>query len=151
MRDDDREAGIDLQWALNLFVDAVSKDRVTDRASAALCVDDNLAHTAHDGGATLVAEKAGHVVGYLSLAFKAGESFVHPAKRSHGYVQDIVVCAEERGGGIAQMLLAEAERITRDAGLSGLSLSMLVGNDTAERAYTRFGFKHHAVKMLKRF
>ncbi|MGL4636380.1 MAG: GNAT family N-acetyltransferase [Beijerinckiaceae bacterium] len=147
----DIEAIIDLQWELNLFEDAVSHDRVTDRESSRLCVEDNLANTARDGGATLVAEADGVIVGYLSLVFKAGEPFVHPTKRSHGYVQDIVVKAAQRGGGIAQLLLAEAERISREAGLSGLSLGMLVGNDTAERAYLRFGFQPHSVEMLKRF
>jgi ribosomal protein S18 acetylase RimI-like enzyme len=151
MKPADLEDIVDLQWQLNLFEDAVSRDRVTDRVSARACVADNLANTLRDGGATLVAETGGKTVGYLSLTFKTGEPFVHPDKRSHGYVQDIVVLAEHRGGGVAQLLLAEAERITRAAGLSGMALGMLVGNDTAERAYRRFGFAPHAVEMLKRF
>jgi ribosomal protein S18 acetylase RimI-like enzyme len=147
----DLEAIIDLQWQLNLFEDAVSHDRVTDRESARDCVAHNLANIQREGGATLVAETTGKIVGYLSLAFKQGEPFVHPHKRNHGYVQDIVVLAEHRGSGVAQLLLSEAERITRAAGLSGMALGMLVGNDTAERAYRRFGFAPHAVEMLKRF
>jgi ribosomal protein S18 acetylase RimI-like enzyme len=147
----DRDAVIDLQWALNLFEDDISHDRVTDRESSKLCVEDNLAHTKADGGATLVAEAQGRVIGYLSLAFKAGEAFVHPDKRRHGHVQDIAVHADQRGRGIAQLLLAEAERITREAGLSGLALGMLVGNATAERAYARFGFQPHTIEMIKRF
>jgi ribosomal protein S18 acetylase RimI-like enzyme len=148
---EDLEAIVDLQWALNVFEDAISHDRVTDRASAVVCVEDNLANTLRDGGATLVAENNGQVIGYLSLAFKTGEPFIHLSKRRYGYVQDIVVLAEHRGGGVAQLLLAEAERITRTAGLSGLALGMLVGNDTAERAYRRFGFAPHSIEMLKRF
>ncbi len=151
MLDSDFETIIDLQWELNLFEDAVSHDRVTDRQSALLCVEDNLINTKRDGGATLIAEKNGKIIGYLSLVFKAGEPFVHPDKRSHGYVQDIVVQADQRGSGIAQLLMAEAERISRTAGLSGMALGMLAGNDTAERAYRRFGFAPHSVEMLKRF
>jgi ribosomal protein S18 acetylase RimI-like enzyme len=147
----DLDAVIDLQWQLNLFEDALSHDRVTDRESARICVLDNLANTERDGGATLVAVKNSSVIGYLSLVFNTGQPFVHSSKRSHGYVQDIVVNESARGNGVAQLLLAEAERITRAAGLSGIALGMLVGNDTAERAYTRFGFTAHAVEMVKRF
>jgi ribosomal protein S18 acetylase RimI-like enzyme len=151
MQDSDREAIIDLQWELNLFENAISHDRVMDRESARLCVEDNLANTKRDGGATLVAVQDTQVIGYLSLVFKVGESFVHPAKRSHGYIQDIVVRAGHRGGGVAQTLMAEAERITRAAGLPGMALGMLMGNDVAERAYRRFGFAPHAIEMVKRF
>ncbi|MFM9973023.1 MAG: GNAT family N-acetyltransferase [Beijerinckiaceae bacterium] len=147
----DLDAVIDLQWALNQFEDNITHDRVTDRESSRLCVEDNLANTMAAGGATLVAEAESSVIGYLSLVFKAGEPFVRPDKRSHGYVQDIVVNAEYRGNGVAQLLLAEAERVAKDAGLSGLALGMLRGNVTAERAYVRFGFHPHSIELIKRF
>jgi GNAT superfamily N-acetyltransferase len=149
MRDSDREDIIDLQWALNLFEDAVSNDRVTDRASAAACVDSNLSQTCTLGGATLLAESDGRTIGYLSLCFAISGNFVRPERRRHGYIQDIVVQPELRGQGIAQLLLREAERITRAEGLATLSLGMLAGNDTAERAYKRFGFTPHSVTMVK--
>jgi GNAT superfamily N-acetyltransferase len=151
MRDSDREAIIDLQWALNLFEDAISHDRVTDRDGARICIEENLANTERDGGATLVAESDASIIGYISLVFKTAELFVHPDKRRYGYVQDIVVAEAHRSGGVAQLLLSEAERITRESGLPAMGLGMLVGNDTAERAYKRFGLVPLAVEMIKRF
>jgi GNAT superfamily N-acetyltransferase len=151
MRDADLPSIIDLQWALNLFEDAISHDRVTDRDGARLCVEENLAEVAEKGGAVVVAESEGAVIGYLTVTFMAGELFVHPGKRRYGYVRDIVVSERHRGGGVAQQLLAEAERISHAAGLSGMALGMLVGNATAERAYLRFGLRPHSVEMIKRF
>jgi GNAT superfamily N-acetyltransferase len=151
MRDGDMDAIIDLQWALNLFEDAISHDRVTDREGARLCVEENIAEVKQHGGALIVAESDGAVIGCLALAFAEAEAYVHPEKRRHGYVRDIVVSEHHRGGGVAQLLLAEAERLSRAAGLSGMALGMLVGNATAERAYLRFGFRPHATEMIKRF
>jgi GNAT superfamily N-acetyltransferase len=151
MRDGDMDAIIDLQWALNLFEEAISHDRVTDREGARLCVEENIAEAKRQGGALVVAENDGDVIGYLALAFAEAGAFVHPDKRRHGYVRDIVVSEQFRGGGVAQLLLAEAERLSRAAGLSGMGLGMLVGNATAERAYTRFGLQPLAVEMIKRF
>jgi GNAT superfamily N-acetyltransferase len=151
MRDGDLEAIIDLQWALNLFEDEISHDRVTDREGARLCFMENLAEVAHHGGGVFVAESDGAVIGYLTLAFAEGEAFVHPDKRRCGYVRDVVVKEGSRGGGVAQLLLAEAERVTRAAGLSSMALGMLAGNVTAERAYRRFGMRPHSIEMIKRF
>jgi GNAT superfamily N-acetyltransferase len=151
LQDADHEKVIDLQWALNLFEDQVSHDRVKTREEAAACHAANMANIAERGGSTIVAETNGRVVGYLSLVFNEGEAFVDPAKRSHGYVQDVVVAENVRGQGISQLLLAEAERLSRAANLSGLALGMLVGNDTAERAYRRFGMHPHSIEMIKRF
>lgn len=149
MRDGDLDAVVDLQWALNLFENGISGDRVTERAEAASCVAYNLAQISQHGGATLVAEIDGGVVGCLSLLFAEGQVFVHPARRRHGYIQDIVVAEAWRGQNIAQALMAEAERLTRQEGLRSLALGMLTGNDRAERAYRRFGFAPHAVEMVK--
>jgi GNAT superfamily N-acetyltransferase len=151
MRDGDLAAIIDLQWALNLFEDAISHDRVTDREGARLCVEENLAEVKTHGGAVIVAETGGDVIGYLTLAFAKAGAFVHPDKRRHGYVRDIVVDERSRGGGVAQLLLEEAERLSRAAGLSGMALGMLVGNTTAERAYLRFGLRPHSIEMTKHF
>ena len=149
MQSGDRDAIIDLQWALNLFENAISCDRVTDRISAIACVDSNLEQTRTLGGATLVAEVNGKIVGCLSLCFAVSSNFVRPELRRHGYVQDIIVEPELRGQGIAQLLLQEAEMITRAEGLASLSLGMLSGNGIAERAYLRFGFKPESVTMVK--
>ena len=149
MRDGDLDAVIDLQWALNLFENDISADRVVERAEAETCVAFNLEQIRLHGGATLIAESDARVVGCLSLAFAEGHVFVRRDRRRHGYIQDIVVAEGWRGQNIAQALMAEAESLTRAEGLRSLTLSVLAGNDRAERAYRRFGFAPHAVEMIK--
>ncbi len=149
MHDADLDAVIDLQWALNLFENEISGDRVIARAGAQACVASNLEQIRLHGGATFVAEIDAKIVGYLSLAFAEGPVFVRPELRRHGYIQDIVIAEGWRGKRIAQALMAEAERMTREAGLSTLTLFMLAGNEPADRAYRRFGFAPHAVEMIK--
>jgi GNAT superfamily N-acetyltransferase len=149
MREGDLEAIIALQWALNLFENEISGDRATDRQSAAACVAGNLEQSRREGGATLVAEIDDQVIGYLSLAFADWDIFIREDVRRHGYVQDIVVAADHRGQGVAQALLGEAERVTRDAGLKALGLGVLAANRRAERAYRRFGFTPQTVEMVK--
>ncbi|MGL5137071.1 MAG: GNAT family N-acetyltransferase, partial [Beijerinckiaceae bacterium] len=84
MQGGDLPSIIDLQWALNLFEDAVSHDRVTDAEGAQLCVEESLAEIAAHGGAIIVAETDGDVIGYLALSFATAGAFVHPNKRRHG-------------------------------------------------------------------
>ena len=64
--------------------------------------------------------------------------------RRYGSVQDIVIAEAHRGKGIGQALLAEAERLTREAGMTRLKLTVLSGNDVAVDAYGRFGFRDYA-------
>jgi ribosomal protein S18 acetylase RimI-like enzyme len=149
MHEGDLEAIIDLQWTLNRFENDISGDRVMDRASAETCIHFNLEQIRLHGGTALVAEIEGIVVGSLSLAFAEGPVFVRPDLRRHGYIQDIVIAEGWRGKNIAQALMTEAERVTRQAGLSSLRLFMLVGNERADRAYRRFGFTSHALEMTK--
>ena len=82
--------------------------------------------------------------------FADGPVYVRVDLRRHGYVQDIVVAQQARGKGIAQALLARAEELTRNEGLSTLTLSMLAGNSVAENAYRRFGFQPHSIEMAKK-
>lgn len=149
MHDGDLDAIIDLQWALNLFENDISGDRVLDRADAEACVAFNLAQIQQYGGAVLMAEIDAKVVGSLSLVFAEGHPFVHVDRRRHGYIQDIVVAEGWRGQNIAQALMSEAERLTLQEGLTTLKLSVLSGNERAERAYRRFGFMPHAAEMMK--
>ena len=45
--------------------------------------------------------------------------------------------------------MKEAERIAIARGFGHLMLGVLTGNESAERAYTRFGFKSYATDMIK--
>ncbi len=55
-------------------------------------------------------------------------------------VHDVAVLASHRGRGIAEQMLAEAERIARERGAVKLTLEVLSGNRSATRLYERIGF-----------
>lgn len=55
-------------------------------------------------------------------------------------VHDVAVLASHRGRGIAEAMLAEAERIARERGACKLTLEVLSGNGPALRLYQRIGF-----------
>ena len=55
-------------------------------------------------------------------------------------VHDVAVLASHRGRGIAEQMLAEAERIAREHGAVKLTLEVLSGNRSAMRLYERIGF-----------
>lgn len=55
-------------------------------------------------------------------------------------IHDIVVHERFRGQGIAALLLAEVEVIAREKGCCKITLEVLEGNQSAQRAYLKFGF-----------
>jgi ribosomal protein S18 acetylase RimI-like enzyme len=55
-------------------------------------------------------------------------------------VHDVAVLASHRGRGIAEQMLAEAERLARERGAVKMTLEVLSGNASAKRLYERIGF-----------
>ena len=146
----DREATVDLFLQLNRHEFAITGDRRTDRGGAEFCVEDMIL-AAGQGAVALVAEAAGSIVGLLVWVAHINEAYMAEAARRHGSVQDIVIAETHRGKGIGQALLAEAERLTREAGMTRLKLTVLSGNDVGIDAYGRFGFRDYARVMVKDF
>ena len=85
----------------------------------------------------------------LGLIVQEDQVFVREDVRRHGYVCDLVVDEEWRGKGIGRLLLAEAERCTREKGLKRLVIGVMAGNDGAERLYAELGFSVYAKAMMK--
>jgi ribosomal protein S18 acetylase RimI-like enzyme len=139
----DREAAVELFLQLNRHEFAIIGDRRTDRGGAEFCVDEMI-EAVGQGAVALVAEIAGSVVGLLVWAARDEEAYMADAARRHGSIQDIVIAEVHRGQGIGQALLAQAERLTREAGMQRLKLTVLTGNDVAVDAYGRFGFRDYA-------
>jgi GNAT superfamily N-acetyltransferase len=146
----DREAAVELFIQLNRHEFAITGDRRTDLGGAEFCVED-MVHAVEQGAVALVAENAGLVVGLLVWVAHTDEAYMAETARRHGSVQDIVIADVHRGKGIGQALLAEAERLTREAGMRRLKLTVLSGNDVAVDAYGRFGFRDYARVMVKDF
>lgn len=145
----DRPALLAQFQALNVFEDAIAHDRRIDDAGAALSLDTSWQAVRRDGGHALVAETQGVVVGHLFLLFRDDEVFVRPERSRHGYVCDLFVREAARGQGAGRALLAEAERLTRQAGLARLTIGVLAGNAAAAGLYAALGFTPYAVELTK--
>lgn len=150
MRDGDREAVIALLMQLAAYEQELSATRAAGLATAQALLADDSAQTQAHGGAQFVAELAGACIGYLALRLGRTGPYVHEDLRDHVLIENIVVDAGQRGTGVGQRLLAQAEAFTRDAGRKALQLGALTGNDVALTAYRRAGFDSVAVEMLKR-
>jgi ribosomal protein S18 acetylase RimI-like enzyme len=101
-------------------------------------------------GTLLVAELAGAIVGYCSLHTHCDSSDEADEVHYHfAHVGDLAVAEAQRSSGIGALLIEEASRIARAAGLSWLRLSVLASNAAARRFYARLGFAEHLIKVEK--
>jgi ribosomal protein S18 acetylase RimI-like enzyme len=97
----------------------------------------------------LVSELAARPQAYSVLAFD-GEQAVGLVNCIEGFstfacrplvnVHDVAVLSSHRRRGIAEQMLAEAERLARARGAVKLTLEVLSGNATAKKLYERIGF-----------
>lgn len=100
--------------------------------------------------ANLVRELAARPQAYSVLAFD-GEQPVGLVNCIEGFssfkckplvnVHDVAVLASHRGRGIAERMLAEAERIAVERGAVKMTLEVLSGNAPAVKLYRRIGYE----------
>jgi ribosomal protein S18 acetylase RimI-like enzyme len=100
--------------------------------------------------ANLVRELAARPQAYSVLAFD-GDQPVGLVNCIEGFssfkckplvnVHDVAVLASHRGRGIAEAMLAEAERIAVERGAVKMTLEVLSGNVPAVRLYQRIGYE----------
>lgn len=126
------------------------QDRTNDPAEA----ENYLAYCEHHiheaGGALVVAVHLGQVAGFMCWSIGTDGPFVRPEFRKTGEVNFVMASERHRGTGIGSLLMSEAQRLTKAAGLNRLSLMVMAGNQGAVRLYERMGFETRAFKMLKR-
>lgn len=149
MADADRDAVIGLLHELNLFEDALTGDRAQDRSAAVECLEENDGRVAK-GGAQLVAERGGRVLGYLCFVHERAPAYVRLEWRDYGAVVDLVVAEAARGQGLGRALIAAAETLARAAGFAHLGIGHVVGNEGAGRLYLSLGFRLQSVDLWKR-
>ena len=147
----DRAALIEQFLGLNVHEDAITHDRVTDRAGAEESLAAAEERVAKSNGAALVAEVAGRVVGHLFLTFEEAPPFVREELRTYAHIAELFVRPEARRAGVARALIAEAERIARARAISCITVSALAGNHSAEATYSRAGFVPYATELIKEF
>ena len=102
-------------------------------------------------GIIFIAEAAGVFVGCVACLVVEEQSVQEtPDSNRHGYVSDIFVDPRCRSRGVAQLLLAAAERHLIGAGVTRLRINVLANNAEARRAYERYGFTPYEVMYEKR-
>lgn len=145
----DRAALVEQFLLLNTYEEPFAGNRRLDRAGAEaslLAAEKRVADTA---GVKLVAECGGSVVGHLFLTFERDAAYVREELQPFAYISELFVRAEARRRGIGRALMAEAERIAAERGMSRIMVGVLTGNAAAEGAYHRFGFRAYATEMSK--
>jgi GNAT superfamily N-acetyltransferase len=103
-----------------------------------------LAEAATEGSWVLrVLDEADAPVGWLWLG-------PHPSRADAVFVYDVEIDQAHRGRGLGRATLLEAERIAREAGLTGISLNVFGWNHGAETLYRSLGYEVSATQMTKR-
>lgn len=94
------------------------------------------------GSHILIAERAGRAVGFVAGRRMLDDDDLQVmAWRAHGYVSDLFVVADQRGRGVAQVLLSAIAERLRAEGARRLRIGSLSANAAALAAYRRFGFR----------
>lgn len=145
----DRDAVVELIHQLNVFEADLERDRRRDYDAANGYYDELMQRLTRRDGRIVVAEAHGLIIGAMGFSLDQDAVYIADDVRSHGTVTDLVVHEEWRGQGIGRMLLNEAERLTRKAGLKRLVIGVLSANGRAERTYRQFGFEPYAAIMKK--
>ena len=103
---------------------------------------------AHNG-CIIMAHRGDQAAGFVCVvATMRGEAPDDPAP--FAWIYDIYVRPEHRRRGVANMLLAEAERFARGQGAHLLRLGVLDGNEGARKFYARHGFREYTHVLTKR-
>ena len=145
----DQDAVVDLILALNLHEADLTGDRRRDRAGAAGYYDELQQRLSRRNGRIVLAEGHGSIVAAMGFSVDEDAAYVTEDVRRHGTVTDLVVHREWRGKGVGRLLLAEAERLTREAGCRRLMIGVLVDNERAERLYRSAGFEPYVSILVK--
>jgi GNAT superfamily N-acetyltransferase len=136
----DRDTVVELIHQLNVFEADLVGDRRRDYGAAEEYYDELMQRLSRRNGRIILVEAEGMTIAAMGFSLDQDAAYVIDDVRNHGTVTDLIVHIDWRGRGIGQMLLNEAERLTRQAGHKRLVIGALVANERAERTYRAFGF-----------
>jgi GNAT superfamily N-acetyltransferase len=145
----DREAVVELIHQLNVFEAGLVGDRRQDYGAARAYYSELLQRISRNGGRIVLAMEGRQIIAAMGFCLDEDAAYIVNEVRRHGTVTDLIVAEEWRGRGIGQMLLQEAERLTREAGFTRLLIGALAANERAERTYRAFGFRPYVTILTK--
>ena len=106
------------------------------------------AECAAHNGCIIMAECGQQAAGFVCVVAATGnESPDDPAPFAQ--IHDVYVKLEYRGQGVADLLIAEAERFARGHGARLMRLGVLSGNGRARNFYSRHGFREYSHVLTK--
>ena len=101
---------------------------------------------AAEGGAVLVAEIDGMVIGFVAGWIERTDNIAETADSNRvGYISDICVLPSHRGQGIAGQLLDNISKQLGAAGVTRIRIGSLADNRSARSSYERAGFVPYEV------
>jgi GNAT superfamily N-acetyltransferase len=145
----DREAVIDLIWALNLHENAIAGNRRVERAAAAECLAATDVRLKEMDGFQRVACQNGAVLGYVSAFVDDAPVYIVAEQRRHVWVADLIVDAHARNQGIGRALVAAVEEMAISKGIRRVQIGFVAGNAGADAFYARRGYLHVSVETSK--
>jgi ribosomal protein S18 acetylase RimI-like enzyme len=89
----------------------------------------------------LLAERDGAAVGYAVCCLLDGPDDTFPVGARYGDLYSLCVAEEARGRGIGTRLLDEVDRELERRGVHDLRISVIAGNERAQRLYERRGLR----------
>jgi GNAT superfamily N-acetyltransferase len=93
-----------------------------------------------------LAERDGELIGFLAGRVRSPTAPFPPAPV--GFVSEVFVRAERRGGGTGQELLRRAADWFVRQGVKRLELQVLAGNTQARQVYAHLGWREELVQMV---
>lgn len=106
---------------------------------------DIAALVASDLAQVLVAEESGRLIGTGHASIKASLEYL--THDTHAYLGLMYVDPEFRGRGIIQSIITDLMQWARTLGVADFYLDVYAGNQSAVKAYEKFGFKPNLIEM----
>jgi GNAT superfamily N-acetyltransferase len=136
-------------FALQVIENAIVPNRRLDDAVGGEYLAELRKQVAEHDGRIWIAEADGVAVGWCVAHDYDDDIYVRAELRRRYLVSELYVDERWRGSGAGQMLLQAAEDEARRRGRPALHIGVLHGNERAERAYARFGFRMISLSMQK--
>jgi ribosomal protein S18 acetylase RimI-like enzyme len=95
----------------------------------------------------LVAERAGRILGYVYAGVEP-QSWKE-LREEAGFIHDVYVDEEARGGGVANALVDAAARWLTGRGVPRIVLWTASQNEAAQRLFAKLGFRHTMSEMTR--
>jgi ribosomal protein S18 acetylase RimI-like enzyme len=102
-----------------------------------------------EGGFVLAARIDGDLAGYAAVRFHDGPDDTWDVGDRYAELWTLVVDEARRGEGIGSALLDEVDARLERAGVEGLEIGVVAGNEGALRLYERRGLKPSLVQLMR--